>query len=188
MGERDKLVHHHALTQQRSDRSAVVPRDTHHPGDRPEYPPQHRLQSGWEPRDKSVNPAEQSVDERDECDERNQHRDHIEHQLQTFACAAGCRIQHVHVGARDVHFDTAEGLRDLGLRLEDLRHHDRPWRRHDDRRQQMTCFDPKRDVRGHNRSGNVRHTGRHHGHKFRASHARQEWTDREGRLGLSHEN
>src|SRR5207247_977401 len=58
---RDELVQHHALAQQAPDRSAVVPRHAHDPGDRPEDPAEHRLDALPEPRHVAVDPAERDV-------------------------------------------------------------------------------------------------------------------------------
>ena len=99
-----------------SDRAAVVPGHTHDPRDRPEDPAEHRLQRRREPRHSHCDPAKQSVDQRDERDERNQHRDHVEHELQAFARAARRRIEHVHVGARDVDLHAAQRLGDFRSR------------------------------------------------------------------------
>src|SRR3989449_6603767 len=84
---RDELVQHHALAQQAPDRSAVVPRHAHDPGDRPEDPAEHRLDALREPRHVAMDPAERAVEQRDERDERDEHRDHVEHQVEPIGRA-----------------------------------------------------------------------------------------------------
>src|SRR5437867_4095227 len=61
----DEFIDHHPLTQQRADRPAVVPGYAHHKCDRPENPTEHGLDADGEPRHESMDPSEQTVQERD---------------------------------------------------------------------------------------------------------------------------
>ena len=52
----------------------------------------------------------------------------------------------------------------------------------------MSRIDAKGNVRGHDSARDMRHAARHHRHQFRAGQIREEGSDREWRLRLSHEN
>ena len=66
-------------------------------------------------------PAERPVDERDERDECDQHRDDVEPELQPVLGSVGRRLDHVVGRALDAELDLAAGDRLLGLGLHDLR-------------------------------------------------------------------
>src|SRR6266571_9333266 len=78
----DEFVQRHAGAEQAADRAAVVPRHAHDPCDWCEDPTQHGLDALRKPCEvdaparqhevDAVNPAEQSVDERDDRDEADQ--------------------------------------------------------------------------------------------------------------------
>ena len=135
-----------------------------------------------------MHPAEAAVDEGHDGDERDQHGDHVQHEVQPLGGAPGCRVHDVYVGPGDVELQAPQRFGHLGLRLQELGHHDRSRRRHDDGRQEVPRLDPERDIRRHDGAGDVRHAGGHHRHQLRPRHLVEEWPDGERRLRLAHED
>ena len=87
----DELVEHHARAEQIADRGRVAPRHAHAPRHRREHPAEDLLQA-------QVREAEQRVDQRDEGDERDQHRGDVERQMQPLTGSPRRRVDDVHVG------------------------------------------------------------------------------------------
>ena len=184
----DELVEHHPRAQQSADHAAVVPRHAHRPGKGPEDPAERCLQIGREPVGIAVHGAERAVHEGDEGHERDEHGDHVQHQREPLAGAAGRGVEEVHVGLRQIELHLAVGLRHFGFRLEELGHHDGARGRHDHCGEEMPGLDAERDIGHHDRAGDVRHSRGHHRHQLGARHPRQEGPDGERRLGLPHED
>jgi hypothetical protein len=90
--------------------------------------------------------GEPTVQQRHERHERDEHRDDIEHQVQPLARPPRRGVEQVHVLLGHVELDGAVRLGRLGLRLEQLRHHDGAGRGHDHRGQEVPRLDPERDV------------------------------------------
>src|SRR5690348_15933849 len=67
----DEFIQDHTLSQETSDYSTVLPRYSHHPGDRPENPAQDGLKTGRHHPEPAMQEAEDPVDQRDQRDERN---------------------------------------------------------------------------------------------------------------------
>ena len=167
----DEFVERHARAEQVADHGCVTPRHPHRPGHRCEAPAEDLLKT--EPDE-----PEQGVDQRDERHERDQHGADVEREREALAGTAPRRIDHVDVGALDLEADVAHRLGHLGFRNEDLGHHQRAGRGHDDGGQQVLRLDAEQDVGGHDAAGNVRHARRHDGHQLRLGHPRQVGTDR----------
>ena len=80
----DELVQHHARAEQVADRRRVPPRHAHAPRDRREHPAENLLQA-------EAGEAEDRVEQRDQRQERDQHRTDVQRQHEPLGRCRGRR-------------------------------------------------------------------------------------------------
>ena len=142
-------------------------------------------------------PGQRPVEQRDQRDERQQHRADVQREAQTVAGAGRRGVDDVGGGLLHFHLDRAARERLAGFRDEDLRDHQRRRRGHDRRREQVLGVEhlllriaaaEHADIGGEHAAGDVRHAADHHRDQFRLGHLRDVRAHGQRRLGLADEH
>src|SRR5438309_494622 len=109
--------------------------------------------------------------------------------MQAINCAAGDSAEDVWLPLDLRHLDSAGSKWLLYFGNEHLRNEECAGRGHDHCGEQILGVGATySNVSGHHPPGDVGHSAGHNRHQFGLRELRKEWTDRQGRLSLAHEN
>ena len=195
----NELVDHQLLPDQPSDGDDILGGHPDQPGDWGQQVAEDQLQGQLLP-DQPIDTGhaaqalENIIDHRDQGDEGEQHRRHVEGQLQAVGRAIGGGFDHIGGGFFHMDLNRTFGGRRFGLRDQDLGDHHGGRRRHDAGGEQVLGVvglggqigpPQNTDIGGQHPSGDGGHAPDHQSQQFRMGHFGDEGAHYQRRFGLT---